>query len=613
LTARRAFRALSIAAVAATYVLIAVGAVVRVSGSGLGCPDWPLCHGQFIPPPDVAAMIEFSHRLLGAVTSGLILAVCALAWATRRLEPALRWPATLVPILLVVQIGLGAVVVKLELPAMVVLVHLGFAMVILGLLTWLAAWSGPALRVTPAAGGDDTLLIPASLARLVWFTTGLVLVLILSGAFVRALGASWACVGFPTCNGQALPFGTSGLVDLHLTHRLLAYLGAWFIGLSAYLLLAPARRVPAIQRAGLAAAAAVLIQIGIGAYAVLNGVPALVQALHVAGASAVWVSVVALATLVTRVRRPGQSATASGLGSVGAPAATRRKDIAAAYFALTKPRVMVLLLITTLASMMVAAGGMPAFHLVLFTLLGGALASGGAGAINHYLDRDIDRLMERTSLRPIPAGAVTPRQALWFGIGLGALSFVLMTAFVNLLAAALSLGALLFYVFVYTRWLKRSTPSNIVIGGAAGAVPPLVGVAAVQGEITLLGLYLFAIVFFWTPPHFWALALLMRKEYEQARVPMLPIVKGDDEARRQILFYSLQLVAITLILFSLQLMGLVYLAAALLLGGLFVYYAVRLWREASASAARRLFRYSILYLMLLFVAMVVDRQIVIRV
>jgi heme o synthase len=185
-----------------------------------------------------------------------------------------------------------------------------------------------------------------------------------------------------------------------------------------------------------------------------------------------------------------------------------------------------------------------------------------------------------------------------------------LSVFVNLLSAALSLGALLFYVFVYTRWLKRSTPSNIVIGGAAGAVPPLVGSAAVTGEVTLLALYLFAIVFFWTPPHFWALALVMRREYERARVPMLPIVRGEAEARRQILFYSLQLVALTIVLFSFQLMGLFYLFSALVLGGVFIFYAVRLWRQPTAFAARRLFRYSIVYLTLLFTAMVVDRQMI---
>jgi heme o synthase len=284
------------------------------------------------------------------------------------------------------------------------------------------------------------------------------------------------------------------------------------------------------------------------------------------------------------------------------------KMLLAAYLQLTKPRVTVLLLVTTLAAMMVTAGGMPPSGLVFWTLLGGALAAGGAGAINHYFDRDIDHLMGRTSLRPIPAGVVAPRHALTFGIALGALSFGLMTAFVNLLSAVLSFGALLFYVFVYTRWLKRSSPSNIVIGGAAGAVPPLVGCAAVSGEITLLGLYLFAIVFFWTPPHFWALALVMRREYERARIPMLPVVRGDQETRRQIVLYSLQLVAITALLYSFRLMGLFYLGSALLLGGIFVYYAVLLWREESVPAARRLFKYSILYLALLFTAMVVDRQ-----
>jgi protoheme IX farnesyltransferase len=281
-----------------------------------------------------------------------------------------------------------------------------------------------------------------------------------------------------------------------------------------------------------------------------------------------------------------------------------------AYVQLTKPRVMMLLLITTLGAMMIAAGEMPASGLVFWTLVGGGLASGGASAINHYLDRDIDHLMGRTSLRPIPAGAVAPRHALLFGIALGALSFLVLTVFVNLLSAVLSFGALLFYVFVYTCWLKRSSPSNIVIGGAAGAVPPLVGCAAVTGEITLLGLYLFTIVFFWTPPHFWALALLMRREYERARIPMLPVVRGEQEARRQIVLYSLQLVAITVLLFSFGLMGLFYLVSALLLGGLFVYYAVQLWREASVPGARRLFKYSILYLTLLFTAMVVDRQLV---
>jgi protoheme IX farnesyltransferase len=273
---------------------------------------------------------------------------------------------------------------------------------------------------------------------------------------------------------------------------------------------------------------------------------------------------------------------------------------------------MSLLLITTFGAMIVAAAGMPPPGLVFWTLLGGALMSGGAGAINHYLDRDIDPIMGRTAWRPIPAGAVEPMQALWFGIVLSTLSFGLFALFVNVLSAVLALIGLLVYVFVYTLWLKRTSPSNIVIGGAAGAMPPLVGWAAVTNDIGFNGVgltawYLFAIIFFWTPPHFWALALLMRKHYERANIPMLPVVRGESETRWQILLYSLLLVALTLVLVSFRLMGLIYLFSAALLGGVFLYLAIKLWREATACAARRLFDYSLVYLAALFAAMAVDR------
>ena len=241
------------------------------------------------------------------------------------------------------------------------------------------------------------------------------------------------------------------------------------------------------------------------------------------------------------------------------------------------------------------------------TLLGGALAAGAANTFNCYMDRDIDGVMQRTSHRPIPAGIVTPRQALTFGFALAILAMLLLGLIVNWLAAALSLGGLLYYVFVYTWWLKRSTPSNIVLGGAAGAVPPLVGWAAVTGEVSVLAVYLFAVIFFWTPPHFWALALLIRREYERAAIPMLPVVSGEAETRRQIVFYSLWLVAFTLLVVFIQEVGLIYITSALLLGGLFIYYAARLFKEATTAAARGMFRYSILYLAFLFFALVVDR------
>ena len=276
------------------------------------------------------------------------------------------------------------------------------------------------------------------------------------------------------------------------------------------------------------------------------------------------------------------------------------------YWTLTKPKVQSLLLFTTVTTMYVA--GTPSVGLVVLTCLGGALSAGGAGAINHYLDRDIDALMVRTADRPVPAGRVSPRAALAYGIVLGAASFVLLAATVNLLSAALALSGLLGYVLVYTVWLKRSTPQNIVIGGAAGAVPPLVAWAATTGELSGSALYLFAIVFYWTPPHFWALSLLMKDDYARARVPMLPVVRGERETRRQIVLYSLLLVAVTLLPFAGRLFDGVYLAAALALGGALMVLAVRLFRRADRRSALRLYLFSLAYLALLFGAMVVDAR-----
>jgi protoheme IX farnesyltransferase len=273
---------------------------------------------------------------------------------------------------------------------------------------------------------------------------------------------------------------------------------------------------------------------------------------------------------------------------------------------------MSLLLATTAAAMVIAARGLPHLGVFVATLVGGALMSGGAGAINHYVDRDIDPLMGRTAWRPIPSGVISPRAALRFGIGLAVVASAVFIAFVNVLACVLALIGLLGYVFIYTLWLKRSTPSNIVIGGAAGAIPPLVGWAAVTNEIgSLTAWYLFAIIFFWTPPHFWALALLIKRHYERANIPMLPVVRGETETRRQIVLYSLVLVALTLVMAPFGLMGAGYFLAAVVLGGIFLYFAWRLWREATPFAARRLYTYSILYLFALFTAMALDRAVLV--
>jgi heme o synthase len=276
------------------------------------------------------------------------------------------------------------------------------------------------------------------------------------------------------------------------------------------------------------------------------------------------------------------------------------------YVTLTKPRIMVLLLITAAGGMVVGAKGLPSPGLALATLGGLALACGGASALNHVLDRDIDAHMRRTAGRPVASGRVDAARALEFGVALSALSFVVLTSFVNVLAALLALAGNLFYVLVYTRWLKRSTPQNIVIGGAAGAVPPLVGWAAATGDLTLPALFLFLIVFFWTPPHFWALALLIKRDYAEAGVPMLPVVRGERRTARSIVVYALVLVVVTLLPVVWRVLGPIYLGSALALGLVFVALALALQRDTTPARARRLFSYSLAYLALLFVAMAVD-------
>jgi protoheme IX farnesyltransferase len=274
------------------------------------------------------------------------------------------------------------------------------------------------------------------------------------------------------------------------------------------------------------------------------------------------------------------------------------------YVTLTKPRVQLLLLLTTVSTMLVA--GSPSIGLILLTLLGGALSAGGAGAVNHWYDRDVDALMPRTATRPVPSGRVSPRAALTYGIVLELISFTQLSLTVNVLSALLALSGFLGYVFIYTLWLKRATPQNIVIGGAAGAVPPLVGWAATRGSLDPAALYLFAIVFYWTPPHFWALSLLMKDEYAKVGIPMLPVVRGEPETRRQITLYSVLLVAITFLPFAGQLFDGIYAISAAVLGTAFLSLAVHLQRHPGRRAALRLYLFSLLYLALLFVAMVAD-------
>ena len=287
----------------------------------------------------------------------------------------------------------------------------------------------------------------------------------------------------------------------------------------------------------------------------------------------------------------------------------RPQSILRSYVALTKPRIISLLVFTALGGMFLASGGAPDPLLTAIVLTGGALAAGGANALNHYLDRDIDQLMRRTATRPVASGSIPPVHAMWFGIALNVFAFAILGWLVNPLSAVLTLSATLFYVFIYTMTLKRSTPQNIVIGGAAGAIPPMVGWVAVTGSLDLPALYMFAIVFFWTPPHFWALALLIKDDYSEAGVPMLPVVAGISETKRSILLYTVLLTALTAMFFTTRAVGWVYFVGALALGIGFVYSAYRLMRRPGIEGAKSTYLYSLAYLALLFTLMMIDSMV----
>src|SRR5438093_1042540 len=481
----KAFGRLASAAVVATFVLIILGGLVRATGAGLACPDWPLCHGRLIPPLDPLVLTEWSHRFVASILGILTLAVALADW--------------------------------------------------------------------------------------------------------------------PLCYGQLLPSLTGG-VGAHLLHRFAAAIAGALIVVTAAAAYRTQTRRPQLQAASAIAVGLLILQIILGALNIEYRLADAVTIAHLATAAALFATLVVLAVLSSRLPEL-EAYRPEAAGRPGRCRVQRVMD----YVALTKPRIIVLLLVTAFASMLIAAPGRISPWLIFFTLAGGAMSAGSANAINQVLERDIDALMSRTRRRPIPAGRVSPPYAFAFAVLLGTVAFVEMAVLVNLLAAVLSLPALLLYVFVYTVWLKRSTPQNIVIGGVAGAVPPLVGWSAATGHLSLTAILLFVIVFLWTPPHFWALALFRRDDYARARVPMLPVVAGETENRRQIVIYTVVLVLVTFLLYPVARLGPVYLLSAGFLGAAFVMLAVRLQRQQTTAAAVRVFGYSIFYLGLLFAAMVADR------
>jgi protoheme IX farnesyltransferase len=617
------FQKLAATTVAGTLLLVTLGVIVRATDSGLGCPDWPFCYGQLLPAlGDTKAWIEWLHRGVAAVLGLLIVVQAALAFIDHRDRRSLLWPSVGAVLLVGFQAYLGRQTVLLGNTGESVTAHLATSQALLGLLVYVLVRSAFPARIGGSGSSQRFTLLAA-------FGAAATYALLLFGARVTAGDAALIFPDWPLMGGTFFPPLTE-LTTTHVLHRWVAVVVGLIVAAVGVAALRSQRDHPPIVRLAVSAAVLFIVQAIVGGLQVLTQLAAWTQTLHVALGATVWALMCGLAvtayytarvTPVIGASGPGRGLPASDADArpagPGAGAGATTGDTIRAYVALTKPRIIELLLVTTVPAMVLAARDLPGMaigewsSLVLWTLVGGSLAAGSANAINCYLDRDIDELMARTRRRPLPAHQVEPERAVVFGLVLGAISLVVMAWFVNLVAAFLTLLAIAFYVVVYTIMLKRSTPQNIVIGGAAGALPPVIGWAAVTGSVALPAIILFAIVFYWTPPHFWALSLRIRRDYEAARVPMLPVVRGIPETTRQIALYTLLLVALSLVMFSVARMGAIYLGAAVVLGAIFVWQAYRLWREGaseerSTAGAIRLYRYSITYLTLLFAAVAVD-------
>jgi heme o synthase len=619
------FQRLAAVTVAAAFMLVVIGVVVRATGSGLACPHWPGCfEGQFLPPldSDRGVWIEWTHRTLAAVIGFLILGLAAIAWLDHRDRRSILWPSFAAVLLVGFQAWLGGRTVQLGNTGESVTAHLAAAMALVGLLIYLLVRSAYPARLGGRGSGNQRFTLLAA------FSAAAVFGVLLFGANVTARSAGLAFPDWPLMDGSLVPplqpppgvdgFSDSARTVAHALHRYAAAGVLLILAVTAGSAWKHRASQPRLARLAVAVFAVYLVQVIVGGLQVLFELAPWTQTLHVAFGALVWGGSVALAVASyyeARIAAPIVGATEDA--GAGTGKRSTLGDQIRAYVALTKPRIIELLLVTTVPAMVLATREVPGipmldwFRLTFWTLVCGTLAAGSANAINQYLERDIDPLMARTRRRPLPANQVTPERAVVFGIVLGAISVALMAWTVNILAAFLTLLAIGFYVVIYTILLKRSTPQNIVIGGAAGALPPVIGWAAVTGNVALPALLMFLIVFYWTPPHFWALALRIRGDYAAAGVPMLPVVRGIAETSRQIGLYTILLVSLTAIFAVVAQMGPIYAIAAAVLGALFLWRAWVLWRqgtspEASTAQAIRLYRYSITYLALLFAAVALD-------
>ena len=596
------FRTLTLVTSGWLLLLIFVGAIAQVTNAGIGCPDWFLCNQQATPSLAVTTWLDFTHHIVATMAAFLTFLI---AFFIQRDYQHYRLLSTLALGTLILAFGQVILVagtvwfdyhpVARVTYLVIVLLYLAFML----MLTVVAHLPANSFVTTSTRWADSH----KSFFRLLIITGAALLFLLFSGITVTATGTAAACPDWPLCRGQLVPLTADPGVYINLFHRF----SVVFVSLLIAAVVLRSYRQFAAQRHLSKWAAFLgllyLSQVAVGGWSVLMPLPRVVTiAIHLTLTATIWGCLVILATRFYFLAQtlPVETTQAT-------PNELTLRQRAGIYFKLTKPWIMALLLITTVTAMFIAAKGAPPLALILLTVLGGALSAGGASVLNSYVDSDIDQLMSRTSRRATVTGLVTPQETLRFGLILSTLSFFVFALFVNTLSAALSTLGILYYVFFYTLYLKRATLHNIIIGGAAGAIPPLVGWTAVTGLLDLGAFYLFAIIFFWTPPHTWALALLVKKDYTRARVPMLPVVVGEKETTYQIFLYTILLVTLTLLPVTFNMLSLVYLVAAIALGLPFLYLAWKLWRNYDKRYSKQLYKFSQLYLALLFLVMAVDR------
>ncbi|MEB3196105.1 MAG: heme o synthase [Candidatus Sericytochromatia bacterium] len=570
-----------------------LGSTVRATGAGMGCPDWPLCHGNFWPAMNFESILEYAHRAVGALVSLTLLVGSAWVLRSAPLRAELGRLVAFGLLLLVAIVSFGAVTVAYDMPPAVVATHLELAALLL--ITWVTIL----LRTRAQLRGPEELPRAGFYLFLLPVALGAVFFQLFLGAMVSVSHSGVACPDFPTCYGMWLP-PLVGNVGIQVIHRLGAVTVASVLMLT---LLAVEWQAGERVRSWMRLSAGLLVaQIGLGAATVLWEIPPALSVAHLVTGLSLFLCVF-LANYQAYPVLWGRPRPASEAVSAERPA---RRIQWRAYYQLTKPTIVMLVVLTGLPALLIATPGALDFGLACAALLGTAGCAASAAVFNQYFERERDKQMARTAARPIPSGLVSPRSALVFALGLGLVSSAVLLVFTHWLATAIAVGSLLFYGFFYTLVLKGTSPQNIVIGGAAGASAPLICWAAVTGEVGWPAWVMFAIIFFWTPPHFWALAIFRLDDYVAAKVPMFPVVYGVPATTRWILIYTLVLVPLSLFLVPLGAAGPVYFFSAVLLGLGFLLLAGRVLMTESKRDATKLFAYSIVYTLVLFSCLTLD-------